>query len=86
MWNTLLTLLCRWSSLEEVFVYESGYNGVIWDILVNNTDQPNSIFVIGTFDTFAKSQDQFCSVGKFDGQSVQPVCLAVFCLFYLISV
>ncbi len=70
--------MCSWSNsgTEELFLYGEEYNGVIWDVAINQTSDLNDeIFLAGTFDTVTKtSQVQLCSVGIFDGLTVEKVC------------
>eukprot|EP01041_Mallomonas_annulata_P005687 gene5687-11474_t len=58
-----------WSNKYEPVLYLYGEsNGVIWDIAVNRSLPYNRLFVVGAFDTVAKtSQVEFCSVGEWDG-------------------
>lgn len=72
-------------------MYGDDSNGVVWDVAVNKTDPlSNQIYLVGTFDTIAKSsQVQLCSVGTYDGHTVDKVsCVQRLCsalwLYYLL--
>jgi hypothetical protein len=71
-----LFLFCRWSYkiAPELFLYSENSNGVIWDMSINASCLPNSIYVVGEFDSTSEtSQAQYCSSGIWDGITLEKV-------------